>query len=106
MIGSLGRAARTPGDDVEAGAVGKLEVGHDQVRLLCLHQVQSLFHGAGALDAIIFALEQQRDDLRQAGIVVDEQDALAHIGKTISKRAPPRGSFEARMLPRISCTSS
>ena len=55
---------------------------------------------------------EQLNHLREAGIVVDDQEALtrgAHgfmPGRSTSKRAPPSDAFDARMLPPSSCVSS
>ena len=101
----VARAARA--DDVEAGAVGEPQVRDHQVELGGPDALEARLDRPGALEGVALALEQHADDLGEARVVVDEEDARLHAaGSLISKQAPPSLWLAARISPPSSWTIS
>ena len=85
-------------EDVHAVGPGHLDVGHDQVDLFLLQDLEAPGGREGGLDRVAFLLEDDREQVEEALFVVDDQDRFHGLNLT-RRRAGGRGSVITTSVP-------
>src|ERR1019366_3838915 len=107
-------------EDVEAAAVGHLQVGHDEVRRRRLERREAFDASARRGHAVAVLLKEDREHLPDAGFIVDDEEMGAIFGRhetsvgvcstaagtTASRAGPARGSEMETIVPRPAAEST
>src|SRR5690606_29346988 len=83
--------------DVEAAAVGKLQIEHHHVRLERLHLGQPVRSGGRAGDLVAAIGQHSGERPGDRGLVVDDQDSLLHPFRSV--RSPETGNDNRKVAP-------
>ncbi|OPZ08421.1 MAG: hypothetical protein BWZ07_03156 [Alphaproteobacteria bacterium ADurb.BinA280] len=62
------------GQDFDTQPIGQAHVGDDNVKALCVQQLQGFLHSACRIDPIAFAQQREFIQRAQIGLIVDHKD--------------------------------